>query len=446
MVSKVLLVGAGAREHAIAENLKRSGAEIYAVMKHRNPGIARIAEEYVVGNHDSPEFVRNLKWVKNRMVDIAFVGPEVPLINGMADALMSEEVPVVGPTRAAAEIEGSKAFMRDLMQRHGIEGAVEYRIFEDAKEVKKFLLDFDRPFVVKPVGVTGGKGVWVMGEHFKTPEEGADYAVNIIENGIGGTKKVLIEEKLVGEEFTLQVFTDGKNAVPMPLVQDFKRAYEGDKGPNTGGMGSYSMENHLLPFVDENEYEKALKILKEIIEAMRKEGREYRGIMYGQFMLTANGPKVVEVNCRFGDPEAMNVLSILDSNLVDIGYSIVNGTLKNDVSFENMATVVKYIVPEGYGTSSVADGQVISVNERKIQSVGANVYYASVHEKDGNLYTTTSRAVAIVGIGKTVEDAESVAERGLEFVSGKVYFRRDIAKKEVLENKVRKMKELRGLV
>ena len=442
-MNKVLLMGSGGREHAIAKALKDGGAKIYAVMKHKNPGIARLSEDYIIGDDSSVSFVKNLDWVKFKKVDFAVIGPEAPLINGMADMLEEKGIPVVGPRKDAAIIEGSKEFMRDLMKKHNIDGMVDYYVFNDPKKVEEFLKNYDKPFVIKPVGVTGGKGVWVMGDHFKTKEDGIRYAKEIIEKKIGGVDRVIIEEKLVGEEFTLQIFTDGRNLAGMPLVQDFKRAYEGDLGPNTGGMGSYSMENHLLPFLTKEDYTKAMKIMEDIIAAMRREGRIYKGIIYGQFMLTAEGPKIIEVNCRFGDPEAMNVLSILKTNFVDIAWSIIEGKLK-PVEFENKATVVKYVVPEGYGTKPLAN-QEIKVNEERIKREGALLYYASVNESNGKIYTTTSRSLAVVGIAENLYEAEEIAEKALRHIVGRVYSRHDIAKKEMIDAKIAKMKELRGI-
>ncbi len=442
-MNKVLLIGSGGREHAIAKALKDGGAKIYAVMKHKNPGIARLSQDYIIGDDSSVSFVKNLDWVKFKKVDFAVIGPEAPLINGMADMLEEKGIPVVGPKKDAAIIEGSKEFMRDLMKKHNIDGMVDYYVFNNPKKVEEFLKNYDKPFVIKPVGITGGKGVWVMGDHFKTKEEGIRYAKEVIEKKIGGVDRVIIEEKLIGEEFTLQIFSDGRNLAGMPLVQDFKRAYEGDLGPNTGGMGSYSMENHLLPFLTKEDYTKAMKIMEDIIAAMRREGRIYKGIIYGQFMLTTEGPKIIEVNCRFGDPEAMNVLSILKTNFVDISWSIIDGKLK-PVEFENKATVVKYVVPEGYGTKPLAN-QEIKVNEERIKREGALLYYASVNESNGKIYTTTSRSLAVVGIAENLYEAEDIAERALGHIVGRVYSRHDIAKKEMIDAKIAKMKKLRGI-
>ncbi len=441
-MNKVLLIGSGGREHAIAEALKRGSAKIYAVMKHKNPGIARISQDYIIGDENSVTFVKNIDWVKFRKVDFAFIGPETPLINGMADMLEDKGIPVVGPVKDAAIIEGSKEFMRDLMKKHGIEGLIDYYVFTDSSKVEEFLKNYEKPFVVKPVGVTGGKGVRVMGVHFKTREEGIEYAKEVIDKKIGGVGKVIIEEKVEGEEYTLQVFTDGRTVKGMPLVQDFKRAFEGDTGPNTGGMGSYSMEDHLLPFLTKEDYTKSMKIVEDIIAAMRREGRIYRGILYGQFMLTAEGPKIIEINCRFGDPEAMNVLSILKTSLVDIAWGIIEGNIPKP-EFYNKATVVKYVVPEGYGTPNPAANQQIKINEEKIKREGALLYYASVNEENGKIFTTKSRSLAVVGVANNLYEAEEIAERALKHITGRVYMRHDIAKREMIEKKIERMRKLR---
>ncbi|EDY34205.1 Phosphoribosylglycinamide synthetase, N domain protein [Aciduliprofundum boonei T469] len=185
-MNKVLLMGSGGREHAIAKALKDGGAKIYAVMKHKNPGIARLSEDYIIGDDSSVSFVKNLDWVKFKKVDFAVIGPEAPLINGMADMLEEKGIPVVGPRKDAAIIEGSKEFMRDLMKKHNIDGMVDYYVFNDPQKVEEFLKNYDKPFVIKPVGVTGGKGVWVMGDHFKTKEDGIRYAKEIIEKKLEG--------------------------------------------------------------------------------------------------------------------------------------------------------------------------------------------------------------------------------------------------------------------
>lgn len=433
---KVLVVGGGAREHAIAKALKRSGAEIYSVMKNRNPGIYRIAEEATIA--DEKDISAVVSWAKRR-VDMAFIGPEAPLEVGLVDALQDAGIPSVGPVKSAARIETSKDYMRSLMEHHNIEGQVKYRVAEDMEEGKRFI-DEIGDFVIKPTGLTGGKGAKVFGEHLKNRDEALDYLRKIFD-GYGGGKAV-IEERLEGEEFTLQAFVDGSNLVPMPLVQDHKRAYEGDKGPNTGGMGSYSMENHRLPFIKEDEYEDALNIMKKVVRAMDDEGNPYRGILYGQFMLTADGPKIVEFNARFGDPEAMNVLSLLETSLTEISEAMMNGEL-GKAEFMNKATVCKYVVPEGYGVQPKANVPV-DVDEEGIRKEGAELFYASVNDEKGQIYTTTSRTLAVLGIDDDIGKAEEMAERALSHVNGEVFSRHDIGKAELIERRVKHMDELRG--
>ena len=287
-------------------------------------------------------------------VELAIIGPESPLEMGLADAMISVGIRCVGPTKAAARLETSKTFARNLMKTHRVPGNLDYVAFNDLKDAKKWVMDNDKEVAVKPVGLTGGKGVKVQGEQLRTKDETIAYIEEIFTKKIGGGG-VILEERAIGEEFTLQAFVDGRTVVPMPLVQDHKRAYEGDIGPNTGGMGSYSMQDGLLPFVKGKDRDTALDIMKSTVNAMKEEGWEYHGVLYGQFMLTKNGPKVIEYNARFGDPEAMNVLSALDGGFSDICTAVADGGLSNKmVKFQPMATVCKYVVPIGYGSEPQA--------------------------------------------------------------------------------------------
>ncbi|MFA6679741.1 MAG: phosphoribosylamine--glycine ligase, partial [Candidatus Methanomethylophilaceae archaeon] len=302
---KVLTVGGGGREHAAVEALFRSGAEIYAVMKNANPGIIARSKKYKIIDEKNVKDV--CAFAKENDVELAYIGPEAPLSVGIVDALEGIGVKCAAPTKAAARIETSKTFMRELVQKYNIAGNLKFASFDNAKDAEAYLKTIDHEIVVKPVGLTGGKGVKVQGEHLHSFQDIMDYIDEIFDNDIGGAG-VILEERAIGEEFTQMVFCDGKTVSPMPLVQDHKRAYEGDVGPNTGGMGSYTDSNHLLPFVTANERKTAIKIIQDVIDAMTKEGCPYRGPLYGQFMLTVNGPKIIEFNARFGDPEAMNVL------------------------------------------------------------------------------------------------------------------------------------------
>ncbi|MDG6220862.1 MAG: phosphoribosylamine--glycine ligase [Candidatus Thermoplasmatota archaeon] len=437
---RVLVVGGGAREHAIAAALNKSKATLYAAMNNRNPGIQRLCEDVLFGPETDVDAVAG--WAEGR-VDMAFIGPEAPLEKGLADALISRGIGVVGPTKDAARIETSKAYMRKLMTEYDIPGQVVNAHCRSLEEAEAFLDDFGESVVVKPIGLCGGKGAKVFGEHLHNREDILEYARSIFSSGMGGGELV-IEEKLVGEEFTLQCFSDGSHVAPMPLVQDHKRAYEGDKGPNTGGMGSYSMKNHSLPFITDQEYQQALAIVQRTVDAMAQDGSPYKGILYGQFILTKDGPKVIEFNARFGDPEAMNVLSIIDSSFLDVCIGMVEGGLKDKrPSFKHTSTVCKYVVPRGYGIKSEV-GVEVEVDEKAIEMSGAKLFYASVNEKDGKIYTTSSRTLAVVGISPEIGTAEEVCETALSSIRGDVFMRHDIGKAASIQKKISNMRDLRG--
>jgi phosphoribosylamine--glycine ligase len=437
----VLIVGGGGREHAITTVVAKSDVNIYGAMGNRNPGTAKLCKDFILVKET--EIPKIVEFAKNKKIDVAIIGPEAPLEHGIVDEFQKIGISAIGPTKNAAVVEISKEFTRDIMEKHKIPGRVKYDVFENINAVTDFVRSLDNKVVVKPIGLTGGKGVKVFGDQLKNEGEVINYVKEVIENKIGGSSRVIVEEKLEGEEFTLQTFCDGTHIIPMPLVQDHKRAWEGDLGPNTGGMGSYSQENGLLPFLSKKEYESGVTIVKKIIDAMKKDGREYHGILYGQFMLTKDGPKVIECNARFGDPEAMNVLSLLESDFMDVCDGIINKTLhKTKIKFAKKATVCKYVVPKGYGVKSIVDAE-IAINEKKILETGAKLYYAAVNERDGKIYTTTSRSLGIVGIADNIEDAEKMAEDALKFVSGEIYLRHDIGKKEYIERKVRNMDGIR---
>jgi phosphoribosylamine--glycine ligase len=427
---KILVVGGGGREHAIAAALARNPeTEIVSVMARKNPGIAALAKKTLLAKET--DTARVVAFARETGADCAFIGPESPLEAGVVDELEAAGIAAIGPTRAAARLETDKGFCREMMNRHMIKGCPLYRVFHSLEDAVSFIESYDGDLVVKPIGLTGGKGVRIMGE--QVDRAGAISYVRSL-NG-----EAVIEERLLGEEFTLQAFVDGNHLVPMPLVQDHKRAHEGDTGPNTGGMGSYSLPDHMLPFVTKPDYSHALDIMKEVVAAMGRTGQPYKGILYGQFMNTADGPKVIEFNARFGDPEAMNVLSLLTSDLSEIVSRIAEGSLsKTQVTFAPKATVCKYLVPDGYPDAPHA-GETITPGKDS----EALLYYANVEQNGGQLVTQSSRTLAYVGIGDTLEAAEQSAEKAASSVKGRVFYRRDIGTRALLDRRVAHMKELR---
>jgi phosphoribosylamine--glycine ligase len=432
---KALLIGNGAREHVIAEKIAEN-AELYAFMSRRNPGIIKICKDFKIGN--LLDFEKIKEFSARIDPDYVFVGPEDPLAQGIADSLDR----VIGPNRELAKLESDKGFCRELMKENLGCGYPKFEVCSTYEEAKR-AIDEIGDVAVKPAGLTAGKGVKVVGQQLKNREEAKEYANEILERRVGNIKSVVIEEKLEGEEFTMQAFTDGSHLSVMPVVQDHKYAYEGDIGPMTGGMGSYSDFNHSLPFLNHKENEKAIEIMNETIKAIQKKtGEKYRGILYGGFMLTKEGPKILEYNVRFGDPEAMNVLPLLKTDLSDLCCFILDGNLKS-VEFDSKATVCKYLVPKGYPENP--EGNVmVDINENEIKK--AKLYYASVDERDHKLYTSTSRSFGIVGIADSIEEAEEIAERGISTVQcDKLFYRKDIGKRELIEKRIEHMRELRGL-
>ncbi|HNB02811.1 MAG TPA: phosphoribosylamine--glycine ligase, partial [Methanoregulaceae archaeon] len=255
MTMKVLVVGGGGREHAIAYALSRSEEVVLlSVMPKQNPGIASLSSDVLIEKETNIPAV--VDFAVSRGADYAVIGPEAPLEAGIVDRLEKRGIPCIGPTLKAAMLETDKAFCREMMHGHGIAGCPHYRTFYDADDAIRFIRNYDGDLAIKPIGLTGGKGVRIMGEHLD--REGAVSYVRSLEG------RVVLEERLIGEEFTLQAFVDGKHIVPMPLVQDHKRAFEGDLGPNTGGMGAYSMSDHSLPFVTASDRTKAFEIMKEV--------------------------------------------------------------------------------------------------------------------------------------------------------------------------------------
>lgn len=442
-MKRVLLVGNGARENAIADALIRSKkheVELTIIGSALNPGLEKLAKHYLINPLNDLEGIVNL--AKKEFYDFAIIGPENPIEMGLTDALREVGIKTVAPLKEAAKIESSKSFTRDLLAEFNIEGNPKFKVFSNLEGAEDFFEELEGEFVVKADGLEGGKGVKLSGEHLRNYDEALAFMTQCIEK----TGTVVVEEKFIGQEFSLHFFCDGETLVPMPICQDHKRAYDGDKGPNTGGMGSYSNKNHLLPFLEEDDKMKGLEISKKVVKAIfEKTGVKFKGFLYGGFMATKNGVKLVEYNCRFGDPETENMLSILESDLVDICEAILEENLLNcEIKFLKKATVCKYIVPEGYPLNSVKNEEVeIGVLEFN-SSDNLKVYFAAIDKRNEKFVMTGSRAIAVVGIADSIVEAEKIASNACKLVKGKVFYRNDIGTEKVLEKKIQFMKELRS--
>ncbi len=433
----ILLIGSGAREHTIAKALSKSKTKnkLYCMASNKNPGIIKICDNVIVDNINDPKIT--LEYAKHTNTDLVIVGPENPLEAGVSDILNNEKIKVVGPKNLLAKIETSKTFARNLLKEYNIPGGPNYKTFTSMTGVKGFLNTLGDDYVVKYDGLAGGKGVKVAGDHIHSHKNALLYCQELVNKG----KQFLIEEKFIGQEFSLMSFSDGITLKHMPVVQDHKRAYENDKGPNTGGMGTYSDSNHSLPFLSKKDIEDAQLINQRTAEALKHKFNEgYKGVLYGGFMATKDGVKLIEYNARFGDPEAMNVLSILDSDFFEICSLIAEGGLGQiNVNFKNKATVCKYAVPKGYPNNPIR-GEKIDISSVKDKE---SLYFASVDIKKDYLIESGSRTVSFVGVANTINEAEKIAESEISRVKGPLFHRKDIGTNKLIEKRIKHMQSIR---
>ena len=415
---KVLVVGGGGREHAIIKKLKESKkvSKIYALPG--NGGIAADAECVDIG---AKEIDRIADFAAKNDIDLAVVAPDDPLVLGAVDALKAKGIKTFGPDRRAAIIEGSKAFSKDLMKKYNIPTAA-YETFSEAEEALRYVENCPVPVVVKADGLALGKGVIIA----ETREEAVNAVKTIMEDRIFGDSgsKVVIEEFLTGPEVSVLSFTDGKTIVPMVSSMDHKRALDGDKGLNTGGMGTVAPNPYYTPEI-------ALQCMETIfrptIDAMNKEGRTFSGCLYFGLMLTEKGPKVIEYNCRFGDPETQVLLPLLESDLADIMLSIYEGKLDEaEVRFADKSAACVVMASEGY-PSKYETGFEITMPEDK------NIYVAGAKLKDGRLVTAGGRVLGVTETAETLAEAIDKAYQTVKTISFEnAYYRTDIGKRALM--------------
>jgi len=472
----ILVVSYGSREAAIVDALTRSAkykVELYIADKQRNPfNIERAKEHVVVPGLDVKLICDFAKKHKDEL-DFGIVGPEKPIIDGVRDLIEKETgIPVICPTKQYA-IEASKVAQRQLLEEVVPEANPKFKIFDPKiygerkgdliNDIQRWIDELGgvEKTVIKPDKPGFGKGVGVGGEHYSN----FDQAREIFFGSYGGEtqEKVIIEEKLDGEESSFQAFCDGKSLVLLPETRDNKRAFDGDRGSNTGGMGSYKDKGDWLPFMAVEDREKEIEMVNKLFNHMKGSGAnpELRGIpFYVAFIHTATGPKILEINSRPGDPEIQNILPIIKDDFVDICYDMINGTLKQ-VQCEEKATVTIYKVPPTYGgyakayTSRVITdeiGKPVNLEQAKklTEKYGSNIriYPGSMElRNDGQTYALTSRTVNVVGIAEEIQTARAVSLEGIEAIrGGALWNRTDIASKNHVDKSMEHMRKIRGAV
>ena len=418
---KILVVGGGGREHAVIKKLKenKSVSTIYAL-----PGNGGIAKDAVCVNIGAKDVENIVKFAVEKKIDYAVVTPDDPLVLGAADALEAAGIPCFGPKKNAAIIEGSKVFSKNLMKKYGIPTAA-YEVFDKAEDALSYLESAPLPAVIKADGLALGKGVIIA----ETKEEAQNAIRSMMLDKVFGESgsKIVIEEFLSGPEVSVLSFTDGNTIVPMISSMDHKRAEDNDEGPNTGGMGTIAPN----PFYTKAIAEECMKkIFLPTIRAMNAEGRTFKGCLYFGLMITKDGPKVIEYNCRFGDPEAQVVLPLLESDLLTVMRAVTYGKLaETEVKFSNNAAACVVLASQGY-PKKYETGFEITVPE----SIEQSVYYAGVKAgENGTLLTAGGRVLNVTAVAPTLREAVDLAyEKAEQIRFENNYCRKDIGKKALL--------------
>jgi phosphoribosylamine---glycine ligase len=414
---KILVVGSGGREHALVWKLKSSPLVDKVYVAPGNGGISLMAE---MVNIKADNLEALVHFAEEKHIDLTVVGPELPLTLGIVDLFESRGLRIFGPSKKAAEVEGSKAFAKEFMRRYHIPTA-SFRIFDDKNQALAFARTAAYPLYIKASGLAAGKGAI----NAANVDEACDTIEQIMENMIFGEagKSIVIEECLVGQEVTVMAFTDGKTIVPMLSSQDHKKVGDGDQGPNTGGMGAYCptriVDDQVMTAVRE-------QILEPTVYGMEKEGRKYKGILYAGLMITPVGPKVIEYNCRFGDPETQAVLPLLTSDLADIFIAIVDGNLNIiEPAWKEGATVCVVLTSGGY-PDKIEIGKKIS-GIRTYRENHVYLFHAATRRDDTNWYTNGGRVLGVTAVNKDIPSALKSAYNTIENIHFEgMYYRRDI--------------------
>lgn len=417
-MKKCLLLGNGGREAVIAEYISK-GFKLFSVLPYENPSIIEAVNnsggKYIVGSPFDKEIVR--KFITEEEIEYCVISSDNLLQDGLIDLAKSLGLKTFGPTSKGSKIEWSKTYALDVVSKLEPEVIIKNYNVENIEELNKAIENYqDENFVVKPEGLTGGKGVKVGGVHFATKQEGYDYALSCLED----SGKVIIQDKIEGQEFTVMCFTDGKNVVPMPITFDYPYRYENDKGPGTGGMGCLSFPNGLLPFLTKEDVEKCAELMRKAINYLNKDSIEFTGVLYGGFFKTKEGIKFIEFNARFGDPEAINVINALETPFTEVLEHIVAGNLNSEnCKFKNNYTFTVYIVSKDYAVKSSKEPTIFRMDTKAIKEEGVKLYFANAKKVSENTYTSVSNS-RLFAISTSGEDFEEIKKKVYDVIENNV--------------------------
>jgi phosphoribosylamine--glycine ligase len=418
----ILVVGGGGREHAFAWKFANSERVEKIYCAPGNAGTAEVAENLDIMSDDLDGLAR---FARRERIDLTVVGPEAPLVAGIVARFERDDLKVFGPSKQAAELEGSKVFCKNLMRRHGIPSA-EYQVFEDLEKARAYIESRGEKLVIKADGLAAGKGVIVC----DTPEEALDAAERVLggEFGTAGAR-LIVEERLRGEEASIIALTDGTTIAPLASSQDHKPALDGDKGPNTGGMGAYSPAPVVTPEVMEQVIS---SVLVPTVHAMKKESRPYKGVLYAGIMVTAQGPKVLEFNVRMGDPETQPLLVRLKTDLAMLLEAVVDDRLGEvEIEWDERPAVCVVMASGGY-PGAYEKGREISGLDAAAEVPDTVVFHAGTAEKNGKVLTAGGRVLGVTALGDDVEKAISRAYEAAKLITWEgVHYRSDIGAKAI---------------
>ncbi|MCI8760142.1 MAG: phosphoribosylamine--glycine ligase [Clostridia bacterium] len=426
-MKKCLLLGNGGREAVLAEQISQ-GFELYAILPYANPSVIKQVEKsngkYLIGDPFDKELVS--EFVKQQNIEACVISQDNLLQEGLIDLARSLGLKTFGPTSKGAKVEWSKTYALDIVQKLAPEMIIKNESITTLEELKAVMENYeDDSFVVKPEGLTGGKGVKVGGIHFKGKQEGYEYAKSCVESD----GKVIVQDKVEGREFTVMALTDGKNIVVTPTTFDYPYRFDEDKGPGTGGMGCLSFENGLLPFLEQKDVDECAKLIEKTIQYVNQDSLEFTGVIYGGFFKCKQGIKFIEFNARFGDPEAINVLNSLETPFCEVMENIWNQKLSTqNCKFKKNYTFTVYVVSPDYAIKK-SEPCEFTLLTKAILDKGAKIYFASSKQVEENRYVSvgTSRLFAVHTSGNTLEEAKQKAYEAMKNnIDSQLDYRNDI--------------------